>query len=125
MGDHSKCGINTMLNTGTVIGVSCNVYGAGFPRNFIPSFSWGSANGFMEYQLSKAIDTAVKVFARRNLEFNEMEQIIGSVKVDLKVMGELKGGKQAASSGFICTLTSECLATLQTSAHDCGAGGCW
>lgn len=74
MGDHSKCGINTMLNTGTVIGVSCNVYGAGFPRNFIPSFSWGSANGFMEYQLSKAVDTAKRVFARRQLEFNETEQ---------------------------------------------------
>jgi len=74
MGDHSKCGINTMLNTGTVIGVSCNVYGAGFPRNFITSFSWGSANGFMEYQLSKSIDTAKRVFARRNLEFNDIEQ---------------------------------------------------
>ena len=74
MGDHSKCGINTMLNTGTVIGVSCNVYGAGFPRNFIPSFSWGSANGFMEYQLSKAIDTAERVFARRNLSFDETEK---------------------------------------------------
>ncbi len=74
MGDHSKCGINTMLNTGTVIGVSCNIYGAGFPRNFIPSFSWGSANGFMEYQLSKATDTASRVFARRNLEFNDIER---------------------------------------------------
>ena len=69
MGDHSKCGINTMFNTGTVVGFSCNVYGAGFPRNFIPSFSWGSANGFMEYQLKKAIDTAVKVFDRRHIEF--------------------------------------------------------
>ncbi len=76
MGDHSKCGINTMLNTGTVIGVSCNVYGAGFPRNFIPSFSWGSANGFMEYQLSKAVDTAQRVFARRNLAFDEIESRI-------------------------------------------------
>ena len=74
MGDHSKCGINTMFNTGTVVGVSCNIYGAGFPRNFIPSFSWGSANGFMEYQLNKAIETASKVFARRNMEFDEVEQ---------------------------------------------------
>jgi UDP-N-acetylglucosamine diphosphorylase/glucosamine-1-phosphate N-acetyltransferase len=73
MGDHSKCGINTMLNTGTVIGVSCNIYGAGFPRNFIPSFSWGSANGFMEYQLAKASDTASRVFARRHLVFNDIE----------------------------------------------------
>ena len=74
MGDHSKCGINTMLNTGTVIGVSCNIYGAGFPRNFIPSFSWGSANGFMEYQLAKASDTASRVFARRHLAFNDIEK---------------------------------------------------
>lgn len=76
MGDHSKCGINTMLNTGTVIGVSCNVYGSGFPRNFIPSFSWGSANGFMEYQLNKAIDTATRVFARRNLVFDSTEKML-------------------------------------------------
>lgn len=74
MGDHSKCGINTMFNTGTVIGVSCNVYGAGFPRNFIPSFSWGSANGFTEYQLKKASDTASRVFARRSIAFSEIEQ---------------------------------------------------
>lgn len=74
MGDHSKCGINTMLNTGTVIGVSCNVYGPGFPRNFIPSFSWGGANGFMEYQLSKSNETAARVFARRNLDFDGIEQ---------------------------------------------------
>ncbi|MBL7765058.1 MAG: GlmU family protein [Chitinophagaceae bacterium] len=74
MGDHSKCGINTMFNTGTVVGFSCNIYGAGFPRNFIPSFSWGSANGFMEYQLEKAIDTASRVFARRNIPFNDVER---------------------------------------------------
>lgn len=73
-GDHSKCGINTMFNTGTVVGVSCNIYGAGFPRNFIPSFSWGSANGFMEYQIHKAIDTASRVFSRRKLSFDEVEQ---------------------------------------------------
>ena len=76
MGDHSKSGINTMFNTGTVVGVSCNIYGAGFPRNFIPSFSWGSANGFTEYQLNKATDTASRVFARRNIEFDEVEQKI-------------------------------------------------
>ncbi|MBL7774270.1 MAG: GlmU family protein [Chitinophagaceae bacterium] len=74
MGDHSKCGINTMFNTGTVVGVSCNIYGAGFPRNFIPSFSWGSANGFIEYQLNKAMDTASRVYARRHLDFNQIER---------------------------------------------------
>lgn len=76
MGDHSKLGINTMINTGTVIGVSCNVFGAGFPRNFIPSFCWGSAAGFTEYQLKKAVDTASRVFQRRNLSFDETEQRI-------------------------------------------------
>jgi UDP-N-acetylglucosamine diphosphorylase/glucosamine-1-phosphate N-acetyltransferase len=74
MGDHSKCGINTMLNTGTVIGVSCNIYGAGFPRNFIPSFSWGSSSGFTTYELNKAIDTAKRVFERRQLPFDDIEQ---------------------------------------------------
>lgn len=80
MGDHSKCGINTMFNTGTVVGVSCNIYGAGFPRNFIPSFSWGSAAGFTEYQINKAADTASRVFARRGIPFSEVEQrIFGKV----------------------------------------------
>lgn len=74
MGDHSKCGINTMFNTGTVIGFSCNIYGAGFPRNFIPSYSWGSANGFMEYQLKKATETAGKVFERRHIPFTAIEE---------------------------------------------------
>lgn len=74
MADHSKCGINTMFNTGTVVGVSCNIYGAGFPRNFIPSFSWGSAAGFTEYQINKAADTASRVFARRGIPFSEVEQ---------------------------------------------------
>jgi UDP-N-acetylglucosamine diphosphorylase/glucosamine-1-phosphate N-acetyltransferase len=66
MGDHSKCGINTMFNTGTVVGVSANIFGDGFPRNFIPSFSWGGAAGFQTYQLPKALDTINRVWARRN-----------------------------------------------------------
>ncbi len=66
MGDHSKCGINTMFNTGSVIGVGANIYGAGFPRNFIPSFSWGGAQGFTTFRLNKMIETAEKVVARRN-----------------------------------------------------------
>ena len=67
MADHSKVGINTMLNTGTVIGFSANVYGEGFPRPFIPSFSWGSAGGFTTYRLDKAVATAERVMARRGL----------------------------------------------------------
>jgi len=76
MGDHSKCGINTMFNTGTVIGVSANIFGSGFPRNFIPSFSWGGASGFKEYKTNKAYEVAEKVFARRSLAFDETEKKI-------------------------------------------------
>lgn len=65
MGDHSKCGINTMFNTGTVVGIGCNIFGDGFPRTFIPSFSWGGAAGFTTFQLNKMLDTAGKVFERR------------------------------------------------------------
>jgi UDP-N-acetylglucosamine diphosphorylase/glucosamine-1-phosphate N-acetyltransferase len=76
MGDHSKCGINTMFNTGTVVGVNANIFGAGFPRNFIPSFSWGGAAGVTTYKLKDAFDVAGKVFERRNLIFDEREQEI-------------------------------------------------
>lgn len=67
MGDHSKCGINTMFNTGTVIGVSSNIFGSGFPRNFIPSFSWGGAAGFTVYKTQMAFATAQRVFERREM----------------------------------------------------------
>jgi len=76
MADHAKCGINTMFNTGTVAGVSANVFGAGFPRNFIPDFSWGGAHGFETYKLTKMFETAEKVYQRRNLEFNQIEKDI-------------------------------------------------
>lgn len=76
MGDHSKCGINTMFNTGTVIGVSANIFGTGFPRNFIPSFSWGGAAGFTTYLTVKAFETARLVMSRRGLEFDEREAAI-------------------------------------------------
>ena len=65
-----------MFNTGTVIGVSSNVFGNGFPRNFIPSFSWGGASGFSIYKLSKSIDVAEKVFARRARKFDKLEKDI-------------------------------------------------
>jgi len=76
MGDHSKCGINTMFNTGTVIGVSANIYGSGFPRNFVPSFSWGGAAGFTEYKLNKVFEVAEIVMKRRNLELSQTEKDI-------------------------------------------------
>lgn len=76
MGDHSKCGINTMFNTGTVVGVSANIFGSGFPRNFVPSFAWGGASGFTTYQIKKALDTARIVMNRRGVVLDEVEQKI-------------------------------------------------
>jgi len=76
MGDHSKCGINTMFNTGTVVGVSANIFGAGFPRNFIPSFSWGGPQGQTTYQTNKAFEVTEIVMARRAVEFDATEKAI-------------------------------------------------
>jgi UDP-N-acetylglucosamine diphosphorylase/glucosamine-1-phosphate N-acetyltransferase len=76
MGDHSKCGINTMFNTGTVVGVSANIFGTGFPRNFVPSFSWGGASGFETYQLRKVYEVAEKVMERRHKALDETEKNI-------------------------------------------------
>ena len=76
MGDHSKCGINTMFNTGTVVGVSANLFGSGFPRNFVPSFSWGGASGYVEYKTNKVFEVADVVFKRRDMVFDEKEQKI-------------------------------------------------
>jgi len=76
MGDHSKCGINTMFNTGTVVGVSANIFGAGYPRNFIPSFSWGGYQGLSVYPLPKALETAEKVMLRRNQQLTETDKKI-------------------------------------------------
>lgn len=73
MGDHSKCSINTMFNTGTVVGVSANIFGSGFPRNFIPSFSWGGSGGFTTYKTDKAFEVAKVVMSRRDIEFSEMD----------------------------------------------------
>jgi UDP-N-acetylglucosamine diphosphorylase/glucosamine-1-phosphate N-acetyltransferase len=82
MGDHSKCGINTMFNTGTVVGVSANIYGGGFPRNFIPSFSWGGSGGFSEYRFDKAMKTAELVMVRRGIELDQVERDILQVVFD-------------------------------------------
>lgn len=76
MGDHSKCGINTMFNTGTVVGVSSHIFGGGFPSKFIPSFSWGGENQFTTYELDKALKTAQKVMYRRNINFDQKSQDI-------------------------------------------------
>lgn len=80
MGDHSKSGINTMFNTGTVVGVGSNIYGGGFPNTVIPNFSWGGSGGFENYRLEKLFETAERVYERRGLKFGEVEkQILTSV----------------------------------------------
>lgn len=76
MGDHSKCGINTMFNTGTVIGVSANIFGSGFPRTYIPSFAWGGSAGFSTYQLKKAFEVADVVMGRRSVELSEKDRTV-------------------------------------------------
>ncbi len=76
MADHSKCGINTMFNTGTVVGVGANIFGAGFPRNFVPDFAWGGAHGYEKHALNKMFETAEKVFERKGKVFDEDEKNI-------------------------------------------------
>lgn len=76
MADHSKCGINTMFNTGTVVGVSANIFGAGFPRNFVPDFAWGGYHGFETYRLEKVFETVSRVYERRNMVFSNQEKNI-------------------------------------------------
>jgi UDP-N-acetylglucosamine diphosphorylase/glucosamine-1-phosphate N-acetyltransferase len=74
MGDHSKCGINTMFNTGTVVGVSANLFGAGFPEKFIPSFCWGGSDGMTTYSFERAMETADRMMARRGKKMSEAER---------------------------------------------------
>ena len=76
IGDHSKCGINTMFNTGTVVGVSSNIFGSGFPRNFVPSFSWGGSKGFVTYKTNKAFEVADVVMKRRKIKFTDSDKAI-------------------------------------------------
>ena len=76
MGDHSKCGINTMFNTGTVVGVSANIFGGGFPKSFVPSFAWGGSEGFTTYRIEQALDTASRVLERRKMPLDETERAI-------------------------------------------------
>ena len=72
MGDHSKAGINTMFNTATVVGVGVNIHGTGFPRNFVASFSEGSAGtGFSDVALNKFFSIAERMMARRNITLTE------------------------------------------------------
>ncbi|PLW98133.1 MAG: glucose-1-phosphate thymidylyltransferase [Marinilabiliales bacterium] len=75
MGDHSKCGINTMFNTGTVVGVNANIFGAGYQKNLIPSFSWGGGSTpRSHYPLEKNLKVAEIVYQRRKIDFDPVEQ---------------------------------------------------
>jgi UDP-N-acetylglucosamine diphosphorylase/glucosamine-1-phosphate N-acetyltransferase len=76
MGDHSKCGINTMFNTGTVVGVSANIFGCGYPPTFIPSFTWGGIEESSIYQVDKALEVAQNVMQRRGLKLSAAEEFI-------------------------------------------------
>ncbi len=83
MGDHSKSAINTMFNTGTVVGVSANIFGSNFPRNFIPSFSWGGASGFTTYKMNKVDEVAKVVMKRKHKDYDGVEQRILSAVFEL------------------------------------------
>ena len=76
MGDHSKCGINSMFNTGTTVGVNANIAIDGFPEKFIPSFSWSTSKNKSTYAISKAIGTAERVLARKKILFSKSEHSI-------------------------------------------------
>ena len=92
MGDHSKTAINTMFNTGTVVGFSSNVFGAGFPPKYIPSFSWGGSESMKEYKLSKAIETAKAVFSRRDKDFSKADEEMFEYIFDLTKEDRSKRG---------------------------------
>ena len=76
MGDHSKCGINTMFNTGTVVGVAANIFKSGFPPNLIESFSWGGMKGDEKFKLEKAYEVAEKAMERRKIALKEVDKDI-------------------------------------------------
>ncbi|MCF6359183.1 MAG: GlmU family protein [Cyclobacteriaceae bacterium] len=84
MGDHSKCGINTMFNTGTIVGVAANIFGPGFPRTFIPSFAWGGPAGFSTFKLLKVYEMAEVSMRRRHGNFNEEEKEILSTIFEIE-----------------------------------------
>ncbi|MBP7239302.1 MAG: GlmU family protein [Saprospiraceae bacterium] len=86
MGDHSKAGIQTMFNTGTIVGVACNIYGAGFPPKFIASYTWGGASGLITHRVDDAIATAKKVMARRDIEFSADDDAILRKVYELSLM---------------------------------------
>ena len=94
MGDHAKCGINAMFNTGTVVGVSCNLYGAGFPPRHVPSFSWGGPqDGLRTYRLEKALRVAEAVMARRGVAFTAVDREMLTSVFEMTRGGAGRGGE--------------------------------
>ena len=94
MGDHSKCSINTMFNTGTVVGTSCNLYGADFPPRYVPPFTWGGPSvGFTTYRLARALSVAERVMGRRDVPFTEAHGAL------LSTLHEQTAGERTAHLG--------------------------
>jgi len=85
MGDHSKCGINTMFNTGTVVGVHANIFGDGFQRNFIPSFSWGGVSKMEKYNFERAMRVTEAVYKRRSQTLNDTDRALLKLVYDKSV----------------------------------------
>jgi UDP-N-acetylglucosamine diphosphorylase/glucosamine-1-phosphate N-acetyltransferase len=92
LGDHSKSGINTMFNTGTVVGVSSNVFGSGFPQKYIPSFSWGGAESMTTYDLERGIEVAKRVMSRRKVEMTDVDERLMRKIFDLTAPERRKRG---------------------------------
>lgn len=92
MGDHSKSAINTMFNTGTIVGFSCNVFGAGFPDKYLPSFSWGGLDSVTTYDIDKSVETAKRVLERRNIKMTTAEEVLFKKIFDLTKVERRKRG---------------------------------
>ncbi|MBU1096094.1 MAG: GlmU family protein [Bacteroidetes bacterium] len=83
MGDHAKSAINTMFNTGTVVGVCANVFGAGFPQKYVPSFTWGGTESLTTYDMDRSLEVAKRVMERRNVEFTDLDERVFRKVFDL------------------------------------------
>jgi UDP-N-acetylglucosamine diphosphorylase / glucose-1-phosphate thymidylyltransferase / UDP-N-acetylgalactosamine diphosphorylase / glucosamine-1-phosphate N-acetyltransferase / galactosamine-1-phosphate N-acetyltransferase len=81
-----------MFNTGSVVGFSCNVYGAGFPDKYLPSFSWGGGEALQTYAINKALDTAKVVLSRRKIEFKKTDEELFRKIFDLTKNERMKKG---------------------------------
>ncbi|MBK7229697.1 MAG: GlmU family protein [Ignavibacteriales bacterium] len=92
IGDHSKSAINTMFNTGTVVGFSCNIFTQGFPDKYVPSFTWGGDEASLAYDINKSIETAKIVFNRRKISFDKKDEIMFKVIFELTKSDREKRG---------------------------------